>query len=269
MAGSDHRLGAKALFPKPLRAQRGASTVASARLAAKVRFVVATVVVTMAVLYSSLPEAATTCSNEGLSRESEGKGRLAIRSGDKWELFDQGTGILKTSEDGELCLAWEAPPYPGRRKQIVYVSTRHSDDQKVSVYRNASAPPFFYVLLPEWRRVVTDELFKEFHDSCTLTSCDSTSRHAEGWEDLRRWHETSFWFANLKSLQLVKGAIDSKSIHGAERLLVIAGARPYTSWIEFTSKVQKGKKLVVAVSYSGDKEPFVYRYVLDTEEGSR
>lgn len=76
----------------------------------------------------------------------------------------------------------------------------------------------------------------------------------------------------MESHELVRGALAYGSIHlpyGAERLILVKGGRQETSWIPFTSKTQKGSKLFVAISYSGDKEPFVYEYVLDTERGAR
>lgn len=258
------------MFAKQYRCQEHRAVIALEIPAAKIRLVVSVIVLTMGVCYSSLP--AVACKSEGLDKEASTKGRLAVRSGDEWRLFNQQEeGILKTSGNEELCLAWEAPPYAGG-SQIVYVSTRYRDDQPVSIYRNASSPPFFYAFFSDWRGpTVSRDLFDKFHKKSLGRNDDGVSGNTDGWDKLRKWHETSFWIANLESHELVKGALAYESIplpYGAERLLVVAGERSMTSWIPFTSKVQKGSKLLVAISYSGDKEPFVYEYVLNTERGA-
>lgn len=55
--------------------------------------------------------------------------------------------------------------------------------------------------------------------------------------------------------------------YGTERLLVLAGQRPFTSWVPFTTYPPSGQdEFRVAVSYSGDLDglgPRVYQYVFE------
>lgn len=238
--------------------------------AAKIRSIVA--VVTMAVFCCHLSAAETDCTVENLSRESSAEGRLAVRSVDGWTLFNQKEpGILKISPPGhnDLCLAWEAPPYDGARKQIVYVSSRFSDNQPVSVYRNASSPPFLYPLFSDWQGTTVERnFFREFHAESSDQGEAQKLVGTNNRHKLLLWHQTSFWFPNMRSDELVKGALKFKGTslpNGAERLLVVAAGRAKKSWIPFTSKVQRGSELLVTIAYSGDKEPFLYEYTIDTE----
>lgn len=216
----------------------------------------------------SIVATATDCGSKDMDRNTPAQFRLAIRNGDGWTLFDQQEeGTLETL-GSELCLAWEAPP--DRKNQMIYVSTRYRDHQPLSIYRNASSPPFFFSWLSDWRGpTLNPKLFLQFH----RTSACKNDENPDVWDTLCRWHRTSFWHVELESYDLVGGALDGAvglddaipQLHGSHRLLVISGGRSKKSWIPFTSKIQRPGRLFVSVSYSGDDEPFVYEYVLNTK----
>ena len=58
------------------------------------------------------------------------------------------------------------------------------------------------------------------------------------WSALVAWHDTSAWFANQRSYDLVAAALgDSRDRlpYGTERLMVLKGSRPLSSWVQFTT----------------------------------
>ena len=212
------------------------------------------------------------CHVEELSREDGGQRQLAVRIDTGWQFFkpsdDALTHAIEVGGLQELCMAWEAPPYDGRRRQIVYVSTQYRDDQPIWLFRNqAVGIPFLRGLFGDWSGQAdasgTDpnQAFKEFHH---LSGDPDDAR----WKNLIEWHNTSGWLPNRQSYELVRVAIDLAGLpYGTERLLMVRGNRPLTSWIPFTTHVpSKQDKLRVAVSYSGDLDgpgPRVYQYVFE------
>ena len=213
------------------------------------------------------------CHVDELSRGDDGgQRRLAVRTDTGWEFFrpsaDALTHAIEVGGLQELCMAWEAPPYDGRRRQIVYVSTQYRDDQPIWLFRNqAVGISIFRSLFGDWSRQADasgtdpDQAFKEFHHL-------SGDPDAARWKNLIDWHNTSGWLPNQASYELVRVAIDLAGLpYGTERLLMVRGNRPLTSWIPFTTHVpSKQDKLRVAVSYSGDLDgpgPRVYQYVFE------
>lgn len=212
------------------------------------------------------------CHVDELSRDDGGQRRLAVRVDTGWQFFrpsaDALTHAIEVGGLQELCMAWEAPPYDGRRRQIVYVSTQYRDDQPIWLIRNqAVGIPFLGRLLGNWSRRADasgtdpDQAFKEFHHL-------SGDPDAARWENLIDWHNTSGWLPNRQSYEMVRVVIDLAGFpYGTERLLMLRGNRPLTSWIPFTTHVpSKQDELRVAVSYSGDLEgsgPRVYQYVFE------
>ena len=75
--------------------------------------------------------------------------------------------------------------------------------------------------------------FREFHRSFPIDP------DVAPWSDLTDWHDTSAWLANHRSYELVSGAAADLTLlpYGKERLLVLAGQRPLTSWVPFTTYV--------------------------------
>lgn len=217
------------------------------------------------------------CDADELPREMSGEYRLAVRLPEGWQYFStsdaESAHPIQPGERQELCLAWEAPPYPRSNRQVVYVSTRYSEDQPLWLFRNASAAgvPFVGRLLGDWSRVPdasgvdVDDGFRVFHRG---RAADASSTM---WNNLAAWHDTSVWFSNSSSYELVSAAAASLELlpHGTERLLVLAARRPLASWVTFTSYAPSaGDRLDVAVSYSGDLDrlgPRVYRYLFDVE----
>ena len=132
-------------------------------------------------------------------RAESGQHRLAVRLSGTWEFFapDRPGTMASISVAGAqtLCLAWEAPRYPGRRKQIVYVSTRYRDDQPIWLWRSSAFQiPIIANLLGDWNRTLDalghdpDETFTKFHRSLPENA------NVAPWRSLVAWHETSVWF---------------------------------------------------------------------------
>ena len=217
------------------------------------------------------------CDAEQLLREMSGGYRLAVRLPEGWQYFatndEESAHLIQGGERQELCLAWEAPPYPRSHRQVVYASTRYREDQPLWLFRNGSAAgvPFVGRLLGDWSRVPdasgvnVDDGFRVFHQDRAVDASSTM------WNNLAAWHDTSVWFSNSSSYELVSAAAASLELlpYGTERLLVLAARRPLTSWVAFASySPSVGDRLHVAVSYSGDLDrlgPRVYLYVFDVE----
>ena len=90
----------------------------------------------------ALSPAQSSCDVDQLSREETGQYRLAILVDQNWQFFDSNDKdtehILHLQGDlnQQLCIAWEAPPYKGNKRQIVYASTQYRDDQPLWLFRN-------------------------------------------------------------------------------------------------------------------------------------
>ena len=222
----------------------------------------------------ALSPAQSSCDADQLSREETGQYRLAILVDQNWHLFDSNDKDtehilhLQGNSNQQLCIAWEAPPYKGKKRQIVYASTQYRDDQPLWLFRNnvVAQLPFVGRLLGDWSRAPgtsgtdPDQLFREFHGNPLENPGEAP------WKSLVHWHDTSAWRTNKPSYELVSiTAASSESLpHGTERLLVLASRRPLTSWVPFTSHAPSTDgRLRIAVSYSGDLDalgPRVYRY---------
>ena len=207
-------------------------------------------------------------------RTQVGEHRLAVKLSGTWEYFapdlPEPAPVIPAAAGQTLCLAWEAPPYPGLRRQIVYVSTRYREDQPIWLWRSGALQiPILADLLGNWNRTFDasrhgpDEAFGKFHRNLP----ENTS--VTPWSALAAWHDTSGWFSNQRSYDLVAAALgDSRSglPLGTERLMVLAARRPLSSWVRFTTYAPKTQnKLLVSVAFSGDLDtqgPRVYRYVL-------
>ena len=216
------------------------------------------------------------CHVDELSRDDGGQRRLAVKIDTGWQFFkpndDALTHAIEVGGLQELCMAWEAPPYEGGRRQIVYVSTQYRDDQPIWLVRHnqAAGIPFLGRLLGDWGRQADasganpDQAFKEFHHRLP------PDPGAAPWNNLTDWHNTSAWLTNRQSYEVVRVVIDLAGFpFGTERLLMLRGGRSFTSWIPFTTHAPSGRdKLRVAVSYSGDLDvdgsgPRVYQYVFE------
>ncbi len=222
----------------------------------------------------TLSLAQSSCNVDQLNREDIGRYRLAILVNRNWQFFDSNDKetehILHLQKDvnQELCIAWEAPPYKGNKRQIVYASTQYKDDQPLWLFRNnvVAQVPFVGRLLGDWSRAPgtfgtdPDQLFREFHSGPPKNSSEAP------WINLVHWHDTSAWRTNKPSYELVSVTISNSTFlpYGTERLLVLASRRPLTSWVSFTSYTPSpNNRLRVAVSYSGNLDmlgPKVYRY---------
>ena len=214
-----------------------------------------------------------------LDRESLGSRRLAVRAGDTWQyLGPEEALVLETVGVNDLCMAWEAPPYRKLTRQIVYASTRYTDNQPIHLFRRGQAPfEVLRKLFGDWEHFLSEQgssierEFMEFHRG-------ETPEDLEKWRLLKDWHDTSAWVANKRSRELVKGTLaltkgtlpegEAPLPYGTERLLVLAAWRPLASWIPIeTAPPAEGGKLHVAISYSGDTETRLYRYTLSVLSG--
>ena len=213
------------------------------------------------------------------SRVKVGQYRLAVKLSGRWEFFapnpTEPAHVISAAGAQSLCLAWEAPPYPHTRKQIVYASTQYRKDQPIWLWRNSALQiPIIGVRLGDWNRTpdsserAPDETFVTFHRSLP-EDADSAS---SPWKDLVNWHNTSVWLANQRSYDLVSAALKDAAgslPYGTERLLALKAARPLTSWVAFTTYTPKPQdRLRVAVAFSGDLDnqgPRVYRYIFKVQ----
>ena len=208
-------------------------------------------------------------------RSQVGGYRLAVKLSGTWEFFApdpaESAPMISAAGVRRFCLAWEAPPYAGMRRQIVYVSTQYREDQPIWLWRSGAFQiPIISNLLGNWNRTLDsaghapDETFARFHHELPKNS------GVTPWSALVAWHDTSAWFANQRSYDLVAAALgDSRDRlpYGTERLMVLKGRRPLSSWVRSTTYAPKPQdQLRVAVAFSGDLDtqgPRVYRYVLE------
>ena len=110
------------------------------------------------------------------SRAKVSHQRIAVKLSGKWEFFAPNpTGpahVISVAGAQNLCLAWEAPPYPHNKKQIVYASTQYREDQPIWLWRNSALQiPFIGTLMGNWNRMPDSsghepvEVFTKFHSS--------------------------------------------------------------------------------------------------------
>ena len=203
-----------------------------------------------------------------LTQETAGSSRLAVWTNEGWQFFVPNDSAsphsLGISGHQHLCLAWEAPPYPRNNAQIVYASTQYRADQPLWLYRKSwgDGIPGIRKLLGHWKRtpgpsgVEPDSAFKTFHSN------RSVDHSVAPWKDLYDWHVwTWFWRPNRTSYHFVSAAVNdlTRLPFGSERLLRLVANRRLASWAPFTTRAPS-ETLRVAVSYTGDDEPFVYQY---------
>ena len=121
-------------------------------------YLVAGILVFVAVPALSLAQ--SSCDVDQLSREETGQYRLAILVNQNWQFFDSNDKDtehilhLQGNLNQQLCIAWEAPPYKGNKRQIVYASTQYRDDQPLWLFRNnvVAQLPFVGRMLGDWSR---------------------------------------------------------------------------------------------------------------------
>ena len=213
------------------------------------------------------------CDTQELSREGNSEHRLAIKIGKRWKPFPPNrTGSAYPLEVGdpesELCMAWEAPPALGR--QVVYVSTRFSEQEHMSLSRRG-------FLLGEGRSnlgrldVLVDG-FKTYHQrvpgGTTLNAAQDNPEPAE--EQLRTQalqEHLDSWHDRRTSYDVVANAVAVPGYdlpYGSERLLTLLPLRPWKSWARIRARVLEGNTLRVAVAYSGDSsDPTTYEYIFE------
>ena len=224
-------------------------------------------VAVVAALASSEPvRAQSSCSTSGLSRDGVAQRRLAVEIGSEWEFFapnQEGPAhvLPVDSQSGLLCMAWEAPRHIGLSRQFVYVSTRYSTNQPLSLFRSGGLPLLTALDWGDARvRGQVDEVaggvFRSYHE-------DRSSTGGPLPEDLNRWHDGNATYS------LVSGALGSSTRlpNGAERLLTLLPLRPFKSWVRLSSQVpSEGSTLRVSVAYSVDAEdvgPHAYEYIFE------
>lgn len=201
--------------------------------------------------------------------------RLAVKLSGNWEFFSPNPAgpayLISVSGAQTLCLAWEAPPYPRKRKQIVYTSTQYRKNQPIWLWRNSALQiPIIGTLVGNWNRTPDSlgrdpvETFTTFHRGLP-GKVDITP-----WKVLADWHDTSAWMPNQSSYKVVSAALRNMGDtlpYGTERLLTLKAARPLSSWVPFTTYTPSPQdQLLVAVTFSGDLDsrgPRVYRYTFE------
>ena len=211
------------------------------------------------------------CDTGELSREGDSKHRLAIKTDKGWKRFSPNrTHPLEVGDpQSELCMAWEAPP--ALRRQVVYVSTRFSEQEHMSLSRRG-------FLLGEdgsnlGRLDTLADGFKAYHQRVLGGTTQGTAqdnpeptggrrRTQPLQEHLDRWHD------RRTSYDVVANAVAVPRYdlpYGSERLLTLLPLRPWKSWARIRARVLEGNKLRVAVAYSGDSssDPTTYEYIFE------
>ena len=230
----------------------------------KVGFVVW--IAAIAVLASPAPvRAQSGCSTSGLSRDGAAQRRLAVEIGGEWEFFapnpEGSAHVLPIdSQSVLLCMAWEAPAHFGLSRQFVYVSTRRTANQPLSLFRSGGVPLLTALDWGDGRArgqadAVADDL-RSYHE-------DRSSIQGALARDLNHWHDGNATYS------LVSGALGSsvRLPNGAERLLTLLPLRPRKSWVRLSSQVPAaGDTLRVGVAYSEDADdlgPHAYEFIFE------
>lgn len=223
------------------------------------------------------------CSIERLGRDDDYNFRLAVCQEGEWHVCKSNSTTSPhnlTARSDQVAFYWAVPASDDY--QIVYASTSFTDEQRLSVSRNATPENkrlwSVIRLLPPFRDVRRDlqgdearQRFKAHH-------------RRDGRRDdrdeisavLNEWHQTEA-IGYLKSYDLVGSSLDQKESNrpllAAERLIRVMGKRPRTSWIRFTSDVEQNGELHMVLAYSGSNPTRTWPFHFDvdpvvTEEAS-
>lgn len=160
--------------------------------------------------------------------------------------------IKIAGEDFNFC--WAVPAYKRFKAQIVFSRTISSNNQPVSLFRNAKIPlyvPFLY----GWR-TRKDIVFNSYYEFHSIP--DPQRPIPKKFKDLYTWHQTFLWLANEDSFHFLK-AIQNWYIGlhpAAERLIRIEMNRPKMSWIHIQARapVFPDKLLHILLGYSGTRD---------------
>jgi len=227
-------------------------------------------IVAIAVIAAPAPAwAQAACSTSGLNRDGDSQRRLAVQVDGEWEFFSRNADgpahlLPVDRQSAALCMAWEAPARPGLlavlSRQFVYVSTRYTTNQPLSLFRSGGFPLLTALDWGDGRGrgqadAVADD-FRSYHE-------DRSSIQGALARDLNRWHDGNATYS------LVSGALTSsvRLPNGAERLLTLLSRRPRKSWVRIVSQVPAvGDTLRVAVAYSEDANdlgPHAYEFIFE------
>ena len=219
---------------------------------------------------------------DSLEREAGLEHRIAVQQGEKWLICKSSKKTYEISAQGmqKLTLYWAIPACKEcDEKQVVYVSSLYKPNQPLSIYRNAivEGPALFqaFRLFQEVKggfRKSAHPDFLKFHQA---EECQSPSEHCraelnrELWEKLKLWHLTNIWGViqeteQSRTYQLVSATLaDEEGRAGlAKRLIHAEARRPFTSWIPFESRVEKGEELKIVAAYSKENpaNAWVYQF---------
>ena len=212
----------------------------------------------LAFLVGSVPVLAQSsdCDPSQLSRPGDSTRQLAVRIGGEWKLFPRNTQaaphVLDLGLGGDrspiLCMAWEAPR--SLSSQVVYVSTRFTDQKHLSLFRSGIVSEDQSRARP-LAGLIDD--FQAYHGD--------GDRHLpaapELEEDLESWHRRSTSY-NLVSDAVV---VDHNLPFGSERLLTLLPLRVRKSWVRITGQIPlEAETLDVVVAYSGDRSAGAHAY---------
>ena len=206
---------------------------------------------------SSVPALAQSdCDVGPLSRDGRTQHRLAIRVDGEWKKFSQNSNGPAHVLDSErlapsLCLAWEAPRYRALGRQVVYASTRFTEQEHMSLYRRGFA-------LGEDREVLGG------HPDSDLDRLIAAFRAYHSGSDSDLQELLDDWHQRAASFDLVQGAVlvSADLPYGSERLITLLPWRLRKSWVPIEATRLEGGTLRVAVAYSvhGGAVPPTYVY---------
>lgn len=190
--------------------------------------------------------------------------RLAVEQEEGWLICQSNTPDtvheIDISPGRDVQFRWGAPK--SRNREVVYISTIAKANHPLSLQRNSAAGilgMFVPFVGENWEREFhanQKQGFVKYHvpeiDPGTSLAADDEFRQ---WLD--RWHNTSLWFANRDTDEVVRSTLldedKNAAQRGAERLIRLQARRLRTSWIPFSSQepYPRGAVLRVLISYSG------------------
>ena len=172
------------------------------------------------------------------------------------------------SKTRDLQFCWAVPAAPKESAQIVYVHTRYSQNQPISLHRNTVEGPRgdiqkgFFATIKDWFEGsytgwqdyldISGCQFKNYHET-KVSECRGTE--VDRWKNsIDKWHSTGAWETHIPTReftkQVVKLSLKDQKI-ASERLLRLNPNRDLMSWIYFRSNPPGiGQCLVLKLTYS-------------------
>lgn len=189
---------------------------------------------------------------------------LAVRRGDRWMMYpapaegSEPYQLQLPNAWAQLEFRWALPPYPSRRRQVIFARTRYSPKQDISLYRNL--------------RDDTDEedgvVLGKHHDYYAKYHTAGRQSDSLG-RSILSWHNP-FHSQNILSYELVRHVLAVDAEAATERLILIQPYRDAVSWVPIKTQARPTEHpltLTLAFRVPGGDEPVtqVFRFQLVTK----